>query len=501
MSSLASAVTDASIALTLEAIRAGSEIEKAYTQSNTATIGIQNYSLEVPAKSLFPVLTPLRNRIPRRPADGGNQANWKAFTGINTGNLDIGLSDGNRGAVMSSTTAEYAAAFRQIGLEDYVTRAARLAAEGFMDLLSRAQTNLLWATMIGEEKLDLAGNNSLALGKPSQPTVADSSTGGAIPYNTAVSVIVAPLTLQGLTSGSVAGGVRGAVTRSNADGSSDTYGGGTGIPSTARVVTTANDASNAHSLSAIVSVVQGAMGYAWFWGASGSEVLGALTTINSLVITTAAGTGTQTAASLGASDNSTNALVYDGIMTQAMKTGAGYFASLATGTAGTGTPLTADNKGGVVEIDTALKWFWDYFRLSPNTLWVASQEEGNITQKVLTAGTSGAQRFMINTDQGNVTGGDMVTSYLNKFSMDGAKRLAIRIHPNLPAGTMFFDTETLPYPMSDVDAILVKRLREDYRAEVWPQTKRKVEFSVSFDGVLQNYAPFAFGVITNIGNG
>jgi hypothetical protein len=77
----------------------------------------------------------------------------------------------------------------------------------------------------------------------------------------------------------------------------------------------------------------------------------------------------------------------------------------------------------------------------------------------------------------------------------------VRIHPNLAAGTVFFDTETLPYPMSGVDEVLVKRLREDYRAEVWPQKTRKVEFSVSFDGVLQNYAPFAYGAITNIANG
>jgi len=498
MSSLLRAVTQESIDLTRK-ILADQDIEKAFTQPAAGFSGIQNFSLLAPAKSLFPVLTPLRNRIPRRMAMGGTQATWKAFTAINTMNLDIGISDGNRGGVTTTTEVDYSAVFKQLGLEDYVTRAAKLAADGFIDLLARAQTNLLWATMLGEEALDLWGNTSLPLGTGAQPTAAVSTTGGTIGQTVQVSIRVAPLSLQGLVSGTVAGGVRTSVTRTNADGSTDTYGGGSGIAGTAQVVTTPTDGLSTHSVAASVALTQGAAGYAWFWGPSGSEVLGAITTINSLVITTATGAGTQAASALS-SDNSTNALVYDGILTQAAKTGAGYFAAQATGTAGVGTPLTANGVGGVVEIDTALKWFWDYHRLSPDTIWVASQEAQNLTNKVLTS-SAGAQRFMITSEQGNVTGGDMVTTYLNKFSMTGAKALPIRIHPNLPAGTILFDTETLPYPSNEVPDVLVKLLREDYRAEIWPQVTRKVPFGVTFDGVLQNYAPFAFGMITNIGNG
>ena len=58
------------------------------------------------------------------------------------------------------------------------------------------------------------------------------------------------------------------------------------------------------------------MGYAWFWGAAGAETLGAITTINSVVIGAPA-TGSQTAASLGANDNSANALAFDGLIYQA----------------------------------------------------------------------------------------------------------------------------------------------------------------------------------------
>ena len=495
-------ITEESLRLSKLALGGGGDLAKAgWTQPGSFPNGIQNFNLEIPAKSLIPVITPLRNRIPRIGTSGGIQANWKAITAVNVGGMSAGVSDGNRGGVVATATADYFAAFRQLGLEDFVTWGAQLSAEGFLDLRASSAMRLLWALMIAEEQLDLAGNTSLPLGQGNRPNTSDSSTGGAILFNTVVSVIVAPLTLDGLSNGSIGTGVRGAVTRTNADGSQDTFGGGTGIPSASRALTTANDASTTHSVTATTAATTGAAGYAWFWGTAGNEVLGAITTINSLVITTAAGTGTQTAASLGGNDNSTNGLIYDGIMTQVQKTGAGYVYVMPTGTAGTGTPLTADGVGGVVEIDTALQWFWDNHRLSPTCIWVSSQEQRNIKKKVLAGGTNGAQRFVINTEQGNITGGDLVATYLNPFSMNGAQSLPIRLHPNLPPGTMLFDTATLPYPLSNVDAVLVKRLREDYRSTLWPPRSRKYETGTYFDGVLQNYAPFAFGVITNIGNG
>jgi hypothetical protein len=70
---------------------------------------------------------------------------------------------------------------------------------------------------------------------------------------------------------------------------------------------------------------------------------------------------------LGTSDNSTNNLVFDGLLTQAMKAGSNaYYKSLD------GAGLTADGAGGIVEIDAALKSFWDNYRLSPDTIWVSS---------------------------------------------------------------------------------------------------------------------------------
>jgi len=476
-------------------------LSKAYAQSASATAGLTYYDLQVGALNLQPLVTPLRNRIPRIGSGRGIQANWKAITGININQMGVGVSEGNRGGVIATSTQDYMAAFRGLGLEDYVTFEADYAATGFDDVKSLAAQGLLRALMIGEEKVILGGNTSVPLGATPAPAVTDSSTGGGLSANTAISVKVAALTLEGYLGASVVVGVRGQVARTNADGSSDSYGGGTAKVSAGTVVTTANDGSATHKLACTVAPVMGAVAYAWFWGPAGSEVLGAITTINSAIITAAA-TGSQTAASLGSSDNSVNNLVFDGLLTQVAKSGSnGYVMTMPTGTAGTGTPLTSDNAGGIVEIDAALQHFWDAYRLSPTTIWVSSQEQMNITKKILTGNANSAKRFSVAVQQGNVIGGELVTTYLNKFSMDGAKSITIKPHPNLPAGTILFDTEALPYPLSGVASVLQMKCRRDYYQIEWPVKARRYEYGVYFDGVLQNYFPPAFGMITNIGNG
>lgn len=477
-------------------------LQKAYTQSNSATSGITAYNLEPAAKQLYPVITPLRNEIPRVSSKGGIQANWRGITGINTGGISAGVGQGNRGGVIATSTQDFLAAFKGIGLEDFVTFEADYAAEGFDDAKALAVEGLLRSLMIQEERIIFGGNASLALGTTPTPTVADVTTGGTLPFNSAQRVFCVALTHEGLLNSSIAGGVPATLTRTNADGSTDTYGGGSAQKSAVGTVTTANDTNNTHALRVSVAPVVGAAGYAWYWGTSGNEVLGAITTINSALLTAAA-TGTQNISTMPSSDNSRNNLIFDGLLSFAFQGGSNgaYLKTMATGTGGVGTPLTSDGVGGIVEIDVALQAFWDNYRLSPDCIWVSAQEQRNISAKVLAGNANTAQRFVFNSDQGSVAGGTMVKSYLNKFSMDGAKEIPIRLHPNAPAGTILFTTSKLPYPLSNVSNVLRILTRRDYYQIEWPQRSRKYEYGVYSDQVLQNYFPPAFGAITNIANG
>jgi len=476
----------------IEAMKAGG-----WVQPGSPTSGLVAYDLEIPAKMLIPVLTPLRNSIPRVGGGYGTAHNWRAVTALNTAGVRIGTSEGNRNAVVTTSTANYTAAYKTIGLEDNVSFEADLASNNFQDLKALAVQDLLWALMLGEEPMLLGGNADQAVGQCTTPTLVPSASGGTLATQT-LSVIVAGLTLDGFLNGSVAGGVQGSITRTNADSSSDTFGGGTGQLS---VHQTASITGPSGSCTGTTPRRANAYAYAWFWGASGAEVLGAITTINSVLITAAA-TGTQTATSLGGSDNSLNALVADGILPYVETAGSNaYVAAQATGTAGTGTGLTADTNGGIVEFNVALKSFWDSYRLAPEEIWVASQEMNNIKNKILLGSSSAAQRFVFNVnDQGAVTGGASVRSYLNPFTMGGAVEIPIKIHPYLPAGTVLFRTMKLPYKLNNVPNVLQVRTRRDYYQLEWPLRSRKYEYGVYSDQLLQCYFPPSLGIITNIGN-
>lgn len=474
-----------------------------FTQSGSATSGLTFYDLEAGAKFLYPVITPLRNMIPRVSGKGGIQANWRAVTGINTGSVSVGVSVGNRGGVIAVSTADYTAAYKGIGLESSVDFEAQYAGQNFDDVRAIAAKTLLESVMLGEEAVLLGGNGSaVAMGTTPTPTLADVTTGGTLLANTTYRVICVALTLQGYMASSVSGGIVLQTVRTNADGSSDTVNGGGAQKSVAGTVTTANDASNTHKVSATVTAVTGAVAYAWFLGTTaGTETLAAITTINSALLSSAAA-GTQLASALPSSDCSQNSLVFDGLLYQAWKTGSNAtIYTMATGTAGTGTPLTSDAAGGIVEIDYVLKQLWDNYRLSPDTIWVNAQEQLNISKKILAGNSSAAQRFTFTVDQGMLAGGVMVRSYLNRFSMAGAKEIPIMLHPNLPAGTILITTKALPYPLSNVGNVIQVRTRQDYYQIEWPLRSRKYEYGVYADEVLQHYFPPSMAIITNIANG
>lgn len=471
-------------------------LAKSFTQSAVATSGLTAYDLEAPAKTLYPVLTPLRNEIPRVGGGIGIQANWKAVTKINTQNAGIGVVQGQRGKVIQTQTADYNAAYKGIGLEDNVTFEADYAAKGFEDVKARAAVGLLQSLMIGEEKIILGGNGSsgVALTQPGTPSLSTSTTGGTLAAAT-WSVICIPLTLEAHLAASVTGGLPVSGNETMADGSVVFVNKGTGAKSAAGSQVTTGATS---TITATVAGTMGAVAYAWFWGVAGSEVLGAITTLNTYVIKAAAA-GTQNA-NLFTADWSKNGLIFDGLLSIAMNSTYGSYVVTQPTVAGTGTPLTPDNKGGIVEFDTVLKYLWDNFRLSPTKIWVGAQVAGDVTKAVLTTSSTSppAFRFNIDVSQGLMAGSLNVSSYLNKFSMNGVKDIPIAIHPNMPDGMVFFDTAALPYQMSNVTNVRQIRTRQEYYQIDWPLRTRMWEYGVYADEVLQHYFPPAMAVIRNI---
>lgn len=468
-----------------------------FAQSGSAITGLTFYDLQPGALLLYPVLTPLRNLIPRVSGKGGIQANWRAITGINTGNISAGVSQGNRNAVMAVSTNNYIAAYKGIGMESDVTFEAQYAGQNFDDIRALAGLTGLQSLMLQEEAILLGGNTSLALGTTPTPSTAAVATGGGLSDGTYRVACVA-LTMEGYMSSTVAGGVVTSVVRNNADGSQDTYNGGSAEKS-AETTQALGAGTAVQALSASVTAVRGAVAYAWFLsaagGGAGTSLLAAITTAPTYTFLAAAA-GTQAWSTLTAADHSQNDLVFDGLLTQALTSGSGaYWEDLG------GAALTSDGAAGIVEIDTLLKSMWDNYRLSPDTMWVNSQQALNVSQKILAGNANGAFRINVDQSQGMMGGGVMATTYLNRFSMGGANVINIKIHPNMPPGVILFTSASIPYPLSGVGNVMQVRTRQDYYQIEWPLRSRKYEYGVYADEVLQHYFPPSMGVLTSIGAG
>lgn len=480
-----------------------SPLQKAFTQSGSAISGITEYDLEQGARLLYPITTILRNMIPRKTGGTGIQANWRAITAVNPGNVAIGLSEGNRGGFMSQTVVDKLAAFRFMGLDNYVTFEADYAAQGFDDVRALAVTELLQSVMEQEERIDLGGNSSISLGTCGTVTVTASNTGGFLADAT-YKVICVALTYDGMQFSTdpcssygvqpVGGAVKLPYTRTNADGTTDAIQGFCGIQSAESGNAVVNGGTSLGSVAASVTAVSGALGYAWFLGTTGATRLVQITGYPSVTLKYTNTTG-QLASALPATDTSTNSLNYDGILTQILTSGSGAYVKDLGGSAFT---TTGSGSGGILEIDNAIASFYRNYRLVPDTIIMNGTDQQNAKAKILTGNTNLAPFFMGGT-AGDIGAGAQFTRYRNPIGF-GNQNLEVVAHPFMPQGTLLFYSKRNPYPLSNVQNILQKRLRRDYYQMEWPVVTRKYTYGVYFDGVLQCYFAPAFGVLTGIGN-
>ncbi len=494
-------VTDETLQAFHKVIGGGTDLKKAQTIS--LGNNLVAYDLEKPAKNLYPVLTPLRNRIPRsvRGAGAGDAVHWKAVNSITgSGVKSMGwVPEGQRAARMTVSSEDKSATYVTLGEEADVSFEAQSAGQGFEDVMATTGMRLLQSMMIKEEYGILGGNRSVALGTPATPVGAFVGSGGAIADATYKFIVVA-LTMEGFLAATLAAGVVQVQQVTGLDNQVFNLNGGSSQKSAASADVIANGGGD-NTLTATVTAIKGAVAYAWYVGVAGSEKLEAITTINSVKLTALAGTGqAATAITVDASKNATYA--FDGLLYSAFNSASAYYVALATGVAGVGTSFTSDGANGVVEINTMLKDRWDLYRLSFEEIYVNAQELQSIARLVLQGTGTPLARFIFDVNQKDpkIVAGQTVGWYFNKFSMDGGQLIPIKLHPNLAPGTLFAWTQNLPaqYQAANVPNTAEIQCRRDYYQIPWPLVTRANQTGVYAEEVLKVLAPFALGVITNI---
>ena len=468
---------------------------------NTVTTanGLVAYDLQAPAKNLYPVITILAKRVPRVAGKGGTATNWRQVDGITGSGWDSSgwVPEGQRAGAMSIATSNHAATYATLGEEGALTFEAQSAAQGFEDERARTSIRVLQKAMLKEEAAILGGNASLSLGTANTPTLSAAGSGATLPAAT-YSVIVVGLTLEGYLNSSVSGGVATSKTVTGQDGQTFALSGGSGNKSTNATLAV----TLGQTLTATVAAKTGELAWAWYVGTAGSEILQAITTVPTATFSAPLATGTQAATAVTA-DNSKNAnTAFDGLLTTAMASTSAYLKQF------NGATLTASGRGTVVEIDAMLKALWDQYRVSPSILLVNSQEQLNITNKVLQGGSSGSpapllrQNVTIGAD-GQISAGQVVSHYYNPFSLNGGHMIPIVLHPNVPPGTILAWAEDLPaqYQNNNVPNVAEMHIREEWRDIEWPLVTRSYQHGIYVQETLAVYAPFAMAVLSGIGNG
>ncbi|HEX4112342.1 MAG TPA: hypothetical protein VH020_07385 [Stellaceae bacterium] len=493
-------VTQDTLALMKQALAKSGDLAKSITLST----GLTAIDLQAPSKNLYPTVTPLRNSIARVGGGTGTATSWRAVNAITGSGYDAmgWVPEGQRSARMSYTTSTKSATFVTLGEEDQLSFEAEAAAQGFEDLDATMTLRLLQKMMRKEECGILGGNASLTLGTPATPTLSASGSGATLPAATD-SVIVVALTFEGWKNSSLAGGVATSTQFTGADGNQYTLHAG----SSNKSANATQAVTLGQTLYASVTPLAGAVAYAWYVGTAGSETLQAITTINSAAFSAPLASGRQAATVITADCSANASLAFDGVLTAAFNpANNAYIQTLATGTAGTGSTLTASGRGSIEEIDTLLQSMWDNYRLSPTVLYVNSQELRNITAKVLSSSSSPLLRYEAQADGPDpyaIVAAGAVEFYFNPFALDGGVKIPVKVHPDLPPGTLIGWCEHLPpaYQSNEVPNVAEIKTRRDYYRVDWPLRTRQREVGVYAEEVLAIYAPFALGAITNIGNG
>lgn len=452
-------VTEEVIQKALEVIR-GNGIEKSIASSS----GFAGYDLQPIAMLLQPVITPWRNRFPRIAARAGaTSSEWRVIASlISAGVTDATpSSEGAKGNALGYTAAPKTAAFAEKSLSDYVTFSAQDAAKGFeTDLKARAQTNLLYALMMVEEQ-SLGFDRIANLGSVTAPTLVTAASGGTIGTGT---FLVYARAITGAGNNTITRG------RKSASASTGALSGST------------------NQIVAYTPWVEGAVAYEWYVddGNSGTATLQTTTGVNCVILTALTTSG----AALP-SDNVTNALGMDGLITQLTAANGAYVKTLATDTTlGVGTDFTLD------DIDYANKKVWDVAKGNPDVIYMNSTQRARMTK--LWLASNGGPTTLVqagSADQAGLRGGFLLSEYVSVAT--GAVQ-RIETHPYLPDGTMLALSHMIPFPTGGDMVGVDVEVSTDYRAIDYALTANRYDFGVFCREALRVKFPGGAWVLRNI---
>jgi hypothetical protein len=451
---------------------------------NPGNVGFTPFDLQDAIEFLVPVMTPLRNSIPRRQAQGqavqvrqitgysnsrtGGVPNLNTFFNSTTNTASFNGVTLNRPNLISYTADAIVVPFVEQGISDSVEYSAQYAAQGFTDLRQLSNTAAIYSHMLGEE------NNIL------------NSTSAVLP----VAGITATTAEGGTATGLPAGTFTPLVTISSSFGESKAL--------TGESVTTATALESVTvSLS---SVPVGAVGINVYATISGVHYVGRIVgtadgaspTIWSVTATlpsTTADNGSSPAYTFGGGTLGTTG--YTGMISSLIGNGstagtAGYI-NAVNGALSTAQPF--------VEINTMLVEMWETNRAQPGTLYTSGRIQAQLLQLIQQQGSPTSYRANYMTGEDGLTVGGAVTGITSPV---GGPALNIVAHPFIPEGVVIAHSTTLPSPVSGVPGTATIDNVLDMTVLEWPQIGFSYDLSTYQLGSFVFHTPGFDGILTGV---
>jgi hypothetical protein len=363
------------------------------------------YNLEHGAKLLFPVMSPIRNQIPRRKGYG-KATQFKAITGIDTtGSVSTLFAlEGTKGNTVTTQETDVTIGYVSMGKGDQVTLEADIQGQGQVDARAIATANLLRAFMISEEQAILG-----AQGPTGQAT---SAGGGSVTIGGQIGNSAACTMTHAATSSSLGAGTYQAYQVAH------TYM-GNALPQSAATSVVAS-AGDTLTITPVATAGQPVLSYDIYYKLS--------TDTNYVKVST----------------NGKPVLV----------------ASYSAGSATNSGAYTAAVNGALAKsnIDTMLRSMWDNSRANPDQMWLNSFEAQTITNLTL---TTGAPYFLTVDKQEGATVNFRAERYVNPVT---GNRVKVDVHPYINQGTVLVLSSQMPawYPASDIPSVWTMDLPLDY---------------------------------------
>lgn len=481
-------------------------LEPDVVKSFATSLGLIPYNLEPGAKLLSPVITPVRNILPRTKGHG-RSLEFKAVTSYNSSAVTGWAAEGLSGPEISTGTVDCVFPYKIASMTNYLTFEGFYTAKGQVDAKALMMANLLRALMIDEEDRFVFGN-------PYNP-VYGSSTNNNNPF---------PITSGGVAIGGTVGVASNVlapqVAISNTGGTIGAFAGGfnfrisylvgpdygLGANKTWESAASAADYTTAATTGAVNQIIvtpvtkQQAVAYVLYYRAAGETNYTRLVGNGRFVISAyTANQGTVPLASLPVDNTSgstiANALAYPGIAQQILAAGNGATIidkHLYPNPTGNPYALNA-NPQAFNDLDNLFNLLWVNAKGDPDMLLMNSQESMTITNSL-----ANTPFFIQPQGQQNETlGGYRVSRFINKVT---GTFVDLRVHPTMPQGTIFALSFQMPawFPGSDISNVWEFNYLYDYLALEYAVSQPRLPVEVRNMGVPVCYFPLLQGAIINL---